>query len=623
MNNIYLTLLSNDEYIHCVIALYSSWIKTNSNYSFYCALTKEVSSKIRNVLRELNINTIDLQEIKGLDSLISKLRSSGYHSWIPALSKLAIYGLEQFDKIIFLDADTYVYKNLDELFERDHLTAVCDGEGRNVGNDKFVKGDNYFNKFNAGMVVIKPSKQLLNRIIESTKHLSIDRPWADQNIVSELYPNWPNEKDKHLPIYYNCFGRHIFEYEENVKNFNTNNIYVLHLVGRKMSPTYGFEDIFKQNKHQTYCNLLTNICDSVNDFIRDKHSKNILNDVPLIKTPPCCDLVVPYVDSQDSRWQEQFKKYNPIKDREVETINAKNRFRGQGDFFRFFFRCVARNMSWIRKIHLIVQEDSQVPSWIDRNKIHVVYHKDFIPSKYLPTFNSCTIEMFLWNIPELSEKFIYANDDFFAMRELSLNDFFDANYVRQNFKSDREGLLKNDSMFSHHCFNCFNLIFDKKDKFIRADHEFKPYFKSIMKECYDEHEKEILNSITRFRDDRNYNCFIYSNYQAKKKLVKESKLVFNYLGMYDRRKLDSSDIVCINDHDTSSSIYDDSSLIDYFNNKYLNQCIYESNGSAIFENRHLSITREVLKKKEWFEKAIWYGWVKKEEYEEFKKKYGL
>ena len=35
------------------------------------------------------------------------------------------------------------------------------------------------------------------------------------------------------------------------------------------------------------------------------------------------------------------------------------------------------------------------------------------------------------------------------------------------------------------------------------------------------------------------------------------------------------------------------------------------------------ITREVLKKKEWFEEAIWYGWVQKEEYEEFKKKYGL
>jgi hypothetical protein len=59
------------------------------------------------------------------------------------------------------------------------------------------------------MLVIEPSKALFDKIITLTKNLKIDRPWADQNIVSELYPNWPNEKEKQLPIYYNCFGRHI------------------------------------------------------------------------------------------------------------------------------------------------------------------------------------------------------------------------------------------------------------------------------------------------------------------------------------------------------------------------------------------------------------------------------
>ena len=619
----YITLLSNDEYIHCVIALYSSWVKTNSNYSFYCACTKDVSNKVRNNLKELDINIIDLQEIKGLNNLITKLYESGYNSWVPALSKLAIYGLEQFDKLIFLDADVYVYKNLDNLFKRDHLTAVCDGEGRETGDDKFVKGDNYFNKFNAGMVVIEPSKKLLEKIVESTKTLTIDRPWADQNIVSELYPNWPNEKEKHLPIYYNCFGRHIFEYEKNVKNFDIKNICVLHLVGRKMSPTYGFENIFKSNKHETYCKLLVDICNNVNDYIRDKHEKNIIKDVPLIKTPPCCDLVVPYVDSQDKSWQELFNKYNPIKNIEVESVNAKNRFRGQGDFFRFFFRCVARNMPWIRKIHLIVQSDSQVPSWLDRDKICVVHHEDFIPKEYLPTFNSCTIEMFLWNIPNLSERFIYANDDFFCLKETSINDFFDGVGVKQNFKTDRDSLLKADSMFAHHCFNCFDLIFDENDKFIRPDHEFKPDLRSIVKECFDKYKNRILKSISQFREDKNINCFVYSLYQVKKNLTKSSNLIFYYLGTYDKNKLDRSDIVCINDHNTNGSIYDDSSLIDYFCNKYSGKSIYELNNNAIFENRHLSITQEVIRKKKWFEEAIWYGWVKPEEYEEFKKKYGL
>lgn len=620
---IYLTLLSNDAYMHCLIALYSSWLKTNSKYDFYCACTKDVSETARNNLKELNIKIIDLEPIKGLDNLISKLYASGYNSWVPALSKLAIYGLEQFDKIIFLDADTYMFKNIDDLFECEHLTAVQDGEGRVTKDYKFVPGDNYFKKFNAGMVVIKPSKQLLNKIILSTKNLKIDRPWADQNIVSELYQNWPNEKEKHLPIYYNCFGRHIFEYEKNIKDFSIDKIKVLHMVGKKMSSTYGFEDMFRENKHNTYCKLLTSICDNVNNFITDNHKQNKLKNISLIKSPPCCDLVVPYVDSSDSKWQEDYNKHNPIIGKEIESVNGKNRFRGQGDFFRFFFRCVEKNMSWIKKIHLIVSNESQIPNWLDRDNVNIVYHKDFIPLEYLPTFNSCTIEMFLWNIPELSEKFIYANDDFFSLTPLSITDFFDNNHVKQNFKSDKDILTKTNSMFAHHCFNCFNLIFTNDDTFIRADHEFKPYLKSVMKECFYNNKEKILQSISRFRDNKNINCFVYSNYQVKKNIVEKSNLKFNYIGIFDKTKLDNSDIVCINDHDTRDSIYEDVSLINYFCNKYYNKSIYERNNSIQFEKTHETITKEVLEKIKWYEKAIFNQWCTREEYDEFKKKYGL
>ena len=112
------------------------------------------------------------------------------------------------------------------------------------------------------------------------------------------------------------------------------------------------------------------------------------------------DLVVPYVDSSDLNWQKLFNEYNPHVNEE--GVDAANRFRGQGSFFKYFFRCVDKNLFWINKIHLLVQSESQVPYWINRDKVHVVFHKDFIPEEYLPTFNSTTIEMFLWNIPGLS-----------------------------------------------------------------------------------------------------------------------------------------------------------------------------------------------------------------------------
>ena len=307
--NAYLTVLANDGYIYCVVALYASWLKTKSKYSFYCACTSGVSQATKDDLAGIGIKVFDLQPIDGLDVLAEKLMSSGYNSWVPALAKLAIYGLEQFKKFIFLDADTYIYKNLDHLFDKPHMTAVPDGAGRPTKDYKFVPGDNYFKKFNAGMVVVEPSKELLDKIITFTRQLTVDRPWADQNIVSELYPDWVKDKDLQLPVYYNCFGRHICEYETYMSKFNANDIYVLHLVGPKMSPTFGFDMYFKDTKHATFCGLVVDICEQTNKYILECHQKGLLKTVKLVRVPPQYDLVVPYVDSSDENWKALFDKY--------------------------------------------------------------------------------------------------------------------------------------------------------------------------------------------------------------------------------------------------------------------------------------------------------------------------
>ena len=510
----YLTLLANDAYIYCVIALYASWLKTSSKYKFYCACTPDVSDTIRNNLKEMNIGIIDLPKISGLEVLADKLMTSGYKSWVPALSKLAIYGLEQFSKFIFLDADTYVYKNLDHLFDKPHMTAVPDGVGRSTADYKFVPGDNYFKKFNAGMVVVEPSKELLETIIESTKTLQVDRPWADQNIVSELYPGWIKDTSKQLPVYYNCLGRHIWEYEYNIPGFDINDICVLHMVGPKMSPTYNFDTYFKDNKHASFCKLVIDILTETNKFISDNKRKGLLSNISLVKVPQQYDLVVPYVDSSDENWQVLFDKYNS-EERELEAVNARNRFRGQGEFFRFFFRGVSKFMPWIRKVFLIVQSESQVPYWIDRSKVQIVYHKDFIPEQYLPTFNSTAIEMFLWKIPGLSERFIYANDDMFVTKPLTKDNFFYNDKINLKFKHFRVSREKS-TIYGHHVHNGHELILGKTTPVLEPVHTLRGYDKVLMRECFMKYEKQILDSISQFRTKDNYNIYIYDYYQYSK-----------------------------------------------------------------------------------------------------------
>ena len=74
----------------------------------------------------------------------------------------------------------------------------------------------------------------------------------------------------------------------------------------------------------------------------------------------------------------------------------------------------------VRRIHFVTW--GHLPSWLNKEhpKLNIVNHKDFIPEKYLPTFNSHA----LWNmhrIPGLAENFVYFNDDMFLIKRSDRN----------------------------------------------------------------------------------------------------------------------------------------------------------------------------------------------------------
>jgi alpha-N-acetylglucosamine transferase len=49
-----------------------------------------------------------------------------YARFAATFTKLRIFDLDAFDKVVFLDADTIVLRNVDELFERPALAAAPD-----------------------------------------------------------------------------------------------------------------------------------------------------------------------------------------------------------------------------------------------------------------------------------------------------------------------------------------------------------------------------------------------------------------------------------------------------------------------------------------------------------------
>lgn len=135
------------------------------------------------------------------------------------------------------------------------------------------------------------------------------------------------------------------------------------------------------------------------------------------------DVVIPWVDPTDKEWQASKNKF--LKDLNNDKVdNSENRFR-DWDNFKYVFRGIDKFMPWVHKIYLITC--GQVPDWMNKesdDRLVIVNHSDYIPKEYLPTFSSHPIELNLHRIKELSEHFIYLNDDYFVINETSPEDFF-------------------------------------------------------------------------------------------------------------------------------------------------------------------------------------------------------
>ena len=91
---------------------------------------------------------------------------------------------------------------------------------------------------------------------------------------------------------------------------------------------------------------------------------------------------------------------------------------------KYSIRSVEKYAPWYGTIYIVVR-DGQQPKWIQENhRLKIIEHSTIIPKKYLPTFNSLSIETFLHRIPNLSERYIYFNDDTFLWNKVNPSMFF-------------------------------------------------------------------------------------------------------------------------------------------------------------------------------------------------------
>ena len=164
----YVSLLTNDNYTYGIVLLKESMKKVNTKYPLHVLVTNNVSTASLELLTQIGatyevVDTIAISEdIYNYNFNINKRLAV---TWKNCWTKFKIFDLTQFDKIVFLDADIMVLKNLDHLFSKKHMTAALDGEYFKLWPDR--------PHFNSGCMVIEPNHKLFDDILNYANNFDV------------------------------------------------------------------------------------------------------------------------------------------------------------------------------------------------------------------------------------------------------------------------------------------------------------------------------------------------------------------------------------------------------------------------------------------------------------------
>ncbi|XP_041675864.1 glycogenin-1-like isoform X1 [Drosophila eugracilis] len=211
----WVTLTTNDTYSLGALVLAHSLKRVKTAHQLAILVTPTVSQSMRDRLKEVynvvqEVNVLDSQDAANL-ALLSRPELG------VTFTKLHCWRLVQFEKCVFLDADTLVLQNCDELFEREELSAAPDVSWPDC--------------FNSGVFVFKPSVDTFGQITEfAVKNGSFDG--GDQGLLNQFFSNWATaDIKKHLPFVYNVTAYASYCYLPAFKQFR-DKIKILHFAGK-------------------------------------------------------------------------------------------------------------------------------------------------------------------------------------------------------------------------------------------------------------------------------------------------------------------------------------------------------------------------------------------------------
>ncbi|KAF7805121.1 putative UDP-glucuronate:xylan alpha-glucuronosyltransferase 4 [Senna tora] len=173
----YVTVLhSTEKYVCGAIALAQSILQTSESVIQFYDYTRDLILLADKSITPKSIKGLEAAgwKIKRIQRILNPFAQKGsYNEW--NYSKLQIWKkLTNYDKVIFIDSDFLVLKNMDEFFVYPQLSAAP--------NDLIF--------FNSGLMVIEPSKCMFEDLMKKRLEVEPYRNKGDQGFLNEVFTWW-------------------------------------------------------------------------------------------------------------------------------------------------------------------------------------------------------------------------------------------------------------------------------------------------------------------------------------------------------------------------------------------------------------------------------------------------
>ena len=185
MKTAYVTVLCHgDGYLPGVEVLGKSLDASGSKVPKVVLATADIGSDARDRLTRLGWQICPVEYIANpaADRLL-------FPRFETVFTKLRVWELTDFDRVVLLDADTLVLQNVDALFERRVFAAAPD----------FFMPD----RFNSGVMLLEPSEETFQRMMDALA-ASGSYDGGDQGFLNAFFADWYAMPVEHrLPVGYN------------------------------------------------------------------------------------------------------------------------------------------------------------------------------------------------------------------------------------------------------------------------------------------------------------------------------------------------------------------------------------------------------------------------------------